>query len=223
MFSTGPDGDLCRNWRNYELEQVHEGDLSDALNYDNLCTTWSNKYPWLPECACMKRNDPVYGDPYYRQVASGMKQATPNDGCWYIPCMDSNIDRMLIQSHEDIPQTGECDSACVQIINTVNSNDIDYSGVNMTCEINETNDDDDDDDDDIPDDDIPDDDDEKDKDDDGGARLTDKQKKELGIGLGIGAGVIVLAGVGIFVAAKLTRKKSPSSSSSAAAKTKAPK
>lgn len=117
MFSLSDDGLLCRNWRTEQLDAVSRGDPTGAVEYDQYCQWWASKYPWLPESACVMRTN----DPYYQQVVSVMESTTPNDGCWYKPCIaGANLNNMLIMSNEALPPAGVCTTDCVEVINAMN-------------------------------------------------------------------------------------------------------
>jgi hypothetical protein len=199
MFSVGPDGDMCRQWRDAQLAAVDNGNRSAAVAYDNVCTGWCNKYPWLPECKCVVRNDPVYGDPNYRALASSMKTALPNDGCWYLPCADSSKVNVLVPSNEAVPGPTECDDACLIINNFIDSSDIDIKEMNqnMTCETNYNDDEIDDDDDDDDDD-----------DNDYNPPPTWSTTQKVIVGASAGIAVLAMVGLGIFIVSSSFAAKS---------------
>jgi len=131
------DADFCRNWVNTNSENTTVKGLAM-----NVMSTWCNSYPWLPECKCMERADPVYGDPNFVELYdSGM--GIFQVGCWWEPCSMTawNERDMLVEPDNVFAQTtGQCDDACVEIINVINSTDVDLSDItqSMECTIDDS-------------------------------------------------------------------------------------
>lgn len=148
FLSTGLDGTICQQWANNAGKLITKSDGSQVQTDPNAATladlameNWCNKYPWLPECRCLKAGDPVYGDPYYPILKVGMG-STANDGCWYAPCSFTNSQGMntLVTTTQRYPTTGQCESDCNNVLWVIGNEKIDWDEINqnMSCDIDES-------------------------------------------------------------------------------------
>jgi hypothetical protein len=138
FFSVSSDGDMCREWMN-QVDGSKDGVLIAQL--DTTMDNWCAKYPWVPECSCLQRAAPKPdGDEDYKALKLGIQGE--NDGCWYIPCVDTT--RHLVHYKERHPS--DCSGTCTNIVAIVDSENVDIGDLqqNMTCDItnNEGNGDD---------------------------------------------------------------------------------
>ena len=127
---TGGDADICRNW-------ATNGDAASANAATTAMTTWCAQHKWLPECECIEKLDPVYGNDYFGDLYVGMGKEVP--GCWWAPCSRPQWDsHNMLVTPSDVDATN-CDTACSNIIFVINSSDVNLDDIqqDMACTINE--------------------------------------------------------------------------------------
>lgn len=109
---------LCRAW----------ADSSQHAFADGVIVDWCKVYPDSPVCTCLQREK----DKGYMSV-QGLFPFS--DGCWYLPCKDHEMFNRL--STYDLRHPKDCPvNICEQIINIVDSNNIDLSNISMDIDCN---------------------------------------------------------------------------------------
>lgn len=141
MFSTGPDGEMCRKWRDYIFDSIEKtGNYSYGSQYDTTCENWclTPGNGGNPECKCIMRDDAEYGDKAYKLAAISNKVGIVNDGCWYGPCTNPESGTTLIKVHEAVPAANECKTVCSEINVIIDDEEVQESGIlqEMACPIN---------------------------------------------------------------------------------------
>lgn len=110
MMSTGPEGELCRNWFYQQPANVRDAVIA------NYCADNPNN----PDCICYRRS----ADPLYRAMTQN--GALPfNDGCWYAPCKNSAATLIPSDVHSLNCPTINCSSIMTNIGSSIEGSTVD--------------------------------------------------------------------------------------------------
>ncbi len=133
FISSSDKGAMCRIWDNDRSPNTEERNTHQKMK-DSIKNEWCKANPKAEECKCINRiNDETY---------KLIKPSVPtSDHCWYSECSAGSSARLLttdmVKSDYFTPEA--CPSAiCSNIINVVNSSDIDLGKVQQitNCNIN---------------------------------------------------------------------------------------
>jgi len=131
MFSSGSSGGvLCRNWANSTVGSAPAGYYQAGANFcdANICAS---------DCLCYQR---LNVDPVYDAVRNSLYigQTGPvfpiQDKCWYTACL--NAPDIYLQPNDMTAQSGSCPNVCLQILEIINSQDIEVDIANQTIYCN---------------------------------------------------------------------------------------
>jgi len=126
FVSLNDDGAACRAWASKGWQGRGYPSTDRQSDADAAFKTWCGNNPSLPECSCVNAAD----NPTYAALKAGGIQVP--DYCWYTPCSDTRN----IGTFED--QSQQCPkSICQTIINTAQSQQVDYSNLKLitTCTV----------------------------------------------------------------------------------------
>lgn len=124
MLSSGSEGGaLCRTWAISSPGVYSAGYYQAGANFcganENICAI---------DCLCYNR---IQVDPIYDLVRSELGPAFPvEDKCWYGAC--TNAPDKYLQPNDMTGNSGSCPNVCLQVIEIVNSNNVNVTVASQT-------------------------------------------------------------------------------------------
>ena len=125
IFSSSAEGQFCAAWFKHATNTQR----------DIIASAVANKFPDLPECACLNRTtDPVY-QAFQKSVGSADIPTGSPDCCWWLPC--KNPDKFFVLSQDQGKNCSGCPKMiCQNVINAMGKQNVDISHITSTikCE-----------------------------------------------------------------------------------------